>query len=226
MNGVGFREYWPKEWPDWPEDPKARKVVEGLYEIGLLILNAPASLRKSRLKQADENAQDCLSQMTEEEEKQARALVALWERHALIQQRICYEEEKKGLDAVEHLWARWESAGMQMHKSEEEASQLGLECNEYFRSRVERFHILQEEKDEIGRYHNYPDYSKLREQWYSREPITAPLPWAWDHMLSLCKRFEVSRHRTEKRLGGRKVAVAGIVVTIAGIVVAVVLEIF
>ena len=60
MNSVGLREYWPKEWPDWPEDPKARKTVQGLYEIGLCILKAPASHRKSRLKQADENAQDYL----------------------------------------------------------------------------------------------------------------------------------------------------------------------
>ncbi len=67
---------------------------------------------------------------------------------------------------------------MQMHKAEEDASQLGLEGNEYFRSRVERFYILQEEKDEVGRYHNFPDHSELREQWYSRKPITAPLPWA------------------------------------------------
>ena len=178
MHGIGYRDYWPKEWPDWPEDPKGREAVEGLYEIGLFILNAPASLRKSRLKQADDKAQDCLSQMTEEEQKQARVLVALWERNALIQQHIRYEEEKKGLDAVEHLWAEWDSAGMQMHKAEEDASQLGLEGNEYFRSRVERFYILQEEKDEVGRYHNFPDHSELREQWYSRKPITAPLPWA------------------------------------------------
>ncbi len=229
MNSVGFREYWPKEWPDWPEDPKARKAVQGLYEIGLFILNAPASLRKSRMKQADENAQNWLSQMTEEEQKQAAALVALWERNALIQLHIRYEEEEKGLDAVEHLLAKWESAGMQMRKSEEEASQLGVAGSEYFRNRVECFHILQEEKNELGRYHNYPDYSELQEQWYSRKPITAPLPWAWDYMLSLCKRFEVSRHKTEKRPIGRMLTVASIVVGIAGIVAtiaAIVLDVF
>ena len=79
MNDVGNRDYWPKEWPDWPEDPKAQKAVEGLFEFGLFILNAPASLRKSRLEQADDKAQHCLSQMAAEEQERARELVALWE---------------------------------------------------------------------------------------------------------------------------------------------------
>ena len=219
MNGIGHRDYWPREWPDWPEDPKARKAAEGLYEIGLFILNAPASLRKSRLEQAHKKAKDCLSQMGEEEQEQARARVALWERNAMIQQSIRYEEEENGLDAVEHLWPKWDAAEVQMDKAEEEASQLGLAGYEYLRSRVEHFRILQEEKDEFGRYHNYPDYSELREQWYSRKPITAPLPWAWDYM-----------HRAKKRPAGRRLGIASIVVTIAvgiaGIVVAVVLEVF
>ena len=230
MNGVGYRDYWPKKWPDWPEDPKARKAAVGLYEIGLFILNAPASLRQSRLEQADEKAQNCLSQMGEEEQEQARALVTLWERNALIQQSIRYEKEKKGLDAGDHLWPKWDSAEMQMNTAEEEASQLGLAGYEYFRSRVEHFPTLQEEKDEVGRYHNLPDYSKLREQWYSRKPITAPLPWAWDHMLTLCKRFEASRRRAKRRPADRELAIVGIVLTIvfgvAGMVVAVVLDKF
>ena len=177
MNGVGYRHYWPKEWPDWPEDRKARKAVKGAYEIGLHLLNEPACFRRSRLEQADERAQDYLSEMDEEEQEKARAVVALWEQNALIQQNIRYEEEKKGVGAVNHLYPKWKSAGMQMNIAEEEAEQLGLAGHEYFRSRAERFHILQEEKDEFGRYHNLPDHSELREQWYSRKPITVPLIW-------------------------------------------------
>ena len=223
MNAVGYRDYWPNEWPDWPEDPKARKAVEGSYELGLYVLNAPASLRRFRLEQTDEKAQGCLSQMSEEEEEQARALIALCERNALIHQSIRYEEKKKGLDAVEHLLTEWHYAETQMHRAEEEALQLGVTGHEYFRSRVEHFHILQEEKDEVGRYHNLPDYSELREQWYSRKPITAPLPWPWDNMLALCKRFELRKHKREERSVGRRLTIAGIAVTIAGIVVSIVL---
>ena len=227
MNGVGYRDYWPNEWPDWPEDPKARKAVEGSFVLGLHTLNAPATLRRLRLEQADEKAQDCLSQMSEGEQEQARALIALWERNALIQQSIRYEQKKKGLDAVDHLLTEWHSAETQMHKAEEEALQLGVTGHEYFRSRVEHFHILQEEKDEVGRYHNLPDYSELREQWYSRKPITAPLPLHWDNMLALCKRFELRRHETKKRRVGRKLAIAvTIVFGIAGIIATVVVAQF
>ena len=59
-------------------------------------------------------------------------------------------EEKNGLDAVEHLWPKWDAAEVQMDKAEEEASQLGLAGYEYLRSRVEHFRILQEVKDEFG----------------------------------------------------------------------------
>ena len=179
MNGVGYRYYWPSEWPDWPEDPKVRKAVGSLYELGLFILNDPAALRKSRLEETDKQAQQSLSQLAEEEQEQARTLAALWEQNALIRQSIRYEEAENGLGSVNHLLPKWNSAGMEMQKAKEEASQLGIAVHEYFRSRVEHFHILQEEKDEVGRYHNLPDYSELREQWYSRRPITAPLPWPW-----------------------------------------------
>ena len=228
MNAAGYTDYWPKEWPDWPGDPKAQKAVGRLYGLGLFILNAPASLRKSRLEQANERAQNCLSQMTKEEREQARVLAVLWEQNALVKQSIRYEEAKKGIEPVEHLLPQWDSAETQMQKAEEEALQLGLTGHEYFGSRVERFHILLEERDEVGRYHNRPDYSELREQWYSRKPIRAPLPWPWDEMLTVCKRFEVRKHKTERRPVGRKLAIAlataGIVLTIvfgvAGIVLA------
>ena len=83
-----------------------------------------------------------------------------------------------------------------MRGAKERASQLGLAGYEYFRRCEERFYILQEEKGEFGRFHSYPDYSKLREQWYARERITEPLPWPWESMLSLCKRFEARGKKT------------------------------
>ena len=222
MNDVGYRDYWPTEWPDWPEDPRARKVVGQLYELGLDVLNAPASLRKSRLEQANAKAQKYLSQMGQEEQEQANTLVARWERNALTQQDIRYMEENEGLDAVEHRLTEWHCAEAQIRKVEEEALQLGLTGHEYFRSRVEHFHILQEEKDEFGRFHNRPDYSELREQWYSRKPITAPLPWPWDKMLTLCKRFEVRDDKTITQPVGRKLTITGVVVGIVSIIVTVV----
>ena len=226
MNGIGSREYWPKEWPDWPEDPKARKAVQSSFELGLFFLNQPACYRESRLKHANEKARKYLSEMTEEEQQQGKALVALWERNALIQQGIRYEEEKKGVDAVDHLLTKWRSAEAQMRRAEEGASQFGLAGHEYFRSRVERFRILQEEKDEVGQLHGRPDYSELREQWYSRKPITAPLIWPWDDMLALCKRFEVNKEMARWRRAGLKLAVAGVVLGVAGIAVTVILDIF
>ena len=214
MHGDRYRDFWPKEWPDWPEEPRARKAVESSFELGLSILNAPASLRKYRLEQEDERAQYCWSQMAVEDREQVKALVDLWEQNALLQQTIRYEEEKKGLHAVEHLRTKWDSAGEQMRQTEEEALQLGSRGNEYFRSRVEQFHIVQEEKDEVGRYRNHPDYSELREQWYSGKPITAPLPWPWDDMLRLCKRFEAKGPKTKERSTGSMLAIASLVVTI------------
>ncbi|MXX52689.1 MAG: hypothetical protein F4Z35_01670 [Dehalococcoidia bacterium] len=230
MNDVGTRDYWPKEWPDWPENRKARKAVEGAYRIGLMILNEPATCRKLRLEQAEERAQNHLSDMTEREGEQADDLFDLWERNALIQQSILYGQNREGIDAVEHRWPKWRSTGSQMRRAEEGASLLGLAANEYFGSRVERFYITQEEKDEFGQYHNRPDYSDLRKQWYAREPITEPLPWIWDEMLAICKRFEASSRRAKKWHTDRKFAIVGIVLTvalgIAGIVVAVILDIF
>lgn len=161
MNDVVSRDYWPKEWPDWPEDTKARKAVEGAYRFGLFIINAPASCRKLRLEQAKERAQNYLSQMTEKEREQADDLVRLWERNALIQQSIRYEEYKNGIDAASRLYPEWRSAGDQMDRAEKEASQLGLAGSEYFQSRTELFRIVQEEKDDVGQYHNYTDYSDL-----------------------------------------------------------------
>lgn len=218
MNGVVSREYWPREWPDWPKDSKARKLVRRLYELGLLILNAPASLRKLRLEQSEERARYYLSQMTERERERAAGLVHLWEQNALRQQRIRYEENRNGMDAAGCMYPEWRSAGAEMDSVEEEAAQLGLAANEYFQSRVEQFKILEEEKDEVGQYHNLPDYSDLRRQWYAREPITEPLPWPWEYMLMLCKRFEASGYRAKKWLTDRKLAICSIILAIFSII--------
>ncbi len=117
-----------------------------------------------------------------------------------------------------------------MRGAKEEASQLGLAGYEHFRSCEDRFYILQEEKDEFGRFHNYPDYSKLREQWYAREPITEPLPWPWGNMLSLCKRFEARGNKTTEWSTGLKLTIAAIVLTtvfgVAGIVTTAIMDRF
>ncbi|MCY4653443.1 MAG: hypothetical protein OXC95_09800, partial [Dehalococcoidia bacterium] len=170
------------------------------------------------------------SQMTEADREQTDDLVDLWECNALTQQNIRYEENKKGIDAVKHRWPEWRSAGFQMRRAEEEVLQLGPAPNEYFGIRVEQFKIRQEEKDEFGQYHNRPDYSDLRKQWYAREPITEPLPWAWDNMLTLCKRLEASGYRAKKWPTGHKLTIVGIVLTVVfgmgGIIAAVILDTF
>ena len=225
MDDNASRNYWPKEWPEWPRDRKAQRAAAAHFELGLEFLNAPVSHRKTRLERADERAQYFWSQMTAEEQERAGDLIALWEQNATIMQSIRYEETKKGIGRVNHLLPRWYSAEIQVQKAEEEASQLGLAVYEYFKTRVERFYILQEEKDKSGQYKNYPDYSEVREQWYSRKPITAPLPWPWDYMLMVCKLAEVREHKTKKWAAGLKLGIAGILVTIVvgvvGIVVAV-----
>ena len=94
MNKVETRGYWPNEWPDWPEDRKARKAAGSLYKLGWIILNAPASLRKSRLEQVEQKSENHWSQMTEREQERITRLVRIWERNALIQQNIRYEETR------------------------------------------------------------------------------------------------------------------------------------
>ena len=100
----------------------------------------------------------------------------------------------------------------------------GSAALEDFLSRVDRFKILQEERDEVGQYQIIPDYSELRRQWYSREPITEPLPWPWDKMLSRCKRFEGRGPIDWERLAQHTFHVVGILLTILSIVVAIVLD--
>ena len=226
MSDISDRNFWPKEWPEWPRDRKAQRAATRQFVLGLRFLNDPLSNRKSRLAQADERSQYFWSQMTGEEQKRAMDLVALWEQNATIMQSIRYEETKKGIGEVDHLLSRWGSAEIKTQEAEEEASQLGLAVYEYFKTRVERFCILQEEKDESGQYKNYPDYSEVREQWYSRKPITGPLPWPWDYMLMICKLAEVREQNIKKWSVGRKLAIAGVLLTIAGIVVTVIMDIF
>ena len=211
--------YWPREWPDWPQDPKARKAVAGSLQLGLIIMNAPVFFRKSRLAKADERAQDFLSQMSETEQEKAKALAARWEQNALIEQSIRYFEVSQGIEAARPFVADWECAEFQMNKIEEEAAQLGLVVYEYLRNREEQFRILEKDKDEVGQFHNLPDYSELQEQWYAHKPITAPLPWPWEEMLNLCKRFEANGHPNKDRTAASNLPIVGIVVEAARVIV-------
>ena len=182
-------DWWPPQWPDWPQEPNSRQVVAGLFEIGMFILNAPASLRKARLAQAEDRSEHNLGLMSDSTRQKAKVLVSIWQTNALIQFRIRWLKNKDGLETVKHMRPQWYTAEFKMRKSEEEAVQLGVSAYEYFMSHMEHFLISQEEKDEKGRYHGLPDYSELRRQWYSREQITVPLPWAWDQMLQVCQQY-------------------------------------
>ena len=233
MTGVANRDYWPEEWPAWPENSRARRAVHRAFELGLELLDAPVLLRKMRLEAADERARTCLAEMGESEREQASQLVDLWERNALIQRNIRYEEEKKGIGAVNHLLPKWHAAGDEVRRAEDEALELRPAAYGYFQSRQESFRIKQEDRDEVGQYKVIPDYSELRRQWYSREPITEPLPWPWDQMLALCKRFEGRRPSAWERLVQHKfrsvtviLGIIGILLTIAGIGVTIVLDVF
>ena len=230
MTSVENREYWPEEWPAWPESSRARRVVHSSFELGLYFLDAPIFLRKMRLEATDERARNRLAEMGGWEREQASQLVDLWERNALIQQNIRYEEEKKGIGVVNHLLPKWHAAGAEVRRAEDEALELGPAAHGYFQSRLERFRILQEDRDEVGQYKMIPDYSELRRQWYSREPITEPRPWPWDQMLALCKRFEARGSKTKEWSVGLKLTIAAIVLTIvfgvAGIVATVIMDRF
>ena len=226
MTSVENRGYWPSEWPDWPESSRARRAVLSSFELGLHFLDMPIFLRKMRLEAADERVENCLAETGERDREQASQLVDLWERNAVIQQNIRYEEKKKGIDAVDHLLPKWHSAGDEVCRAENEALELGPAAYESFQSRVERFKIQQEQRDEVGQYQFIPDYSDLRRQWYSREPITELLPWPWDQMLALCKRFESRGPSAWERLAKRRLEIAGVLLAITSIVVAIVLDIF
>lgn len=190
MGKQGAREWWPPEWPDWPENPEARNVVRNLFDIGLFMVNADASLRKSRMENSVKQAQLHLSQMTGQEQLRAQELVEIWQKSALLQFRIRWQRNREGLETVRHLRPQWYTAAFKMEKAEEVAAQLGGATHEYFRRRVEQYYISQEEKDAHGNYHHYPDFSALRDQWYAHKPITRPLPWPWDIMLQRCKQYE------------------------------------
>ena len=225
MTSVENRDYWPEEWPAWPENSRARRAVHSSFELGLHFLDAPILLRRMRLEAADERARNCLAEMGGREREQASQLVDLWERNALMQRNIRYEEERKGIGAVNHLLPKWHAAGAEVRRAEDEAMELGPTAFRYFQSRQERFRIQQKDRDETGQYKNIPDYSELRRQWYSREPITEPLPWPWDQMLALCKRFEGRRPSAWERLAKRKFEIVVASITILLGVIAIVLPI-
>ena len=202
MKDSDNNDWWPPQWPDWPQDPNARKVVAGLFEIGMFTLNAPASLRKARLAQADDRAQRNLCFTSDPIRQKAKDLVSIWQTNALIQFRIRWRRNRDGLEAVKHWRPQWYTAEFKMRKAEEEAVRLGVPAYEYFMSQMEHFLISQEEKDEKGGYHGIPDYSELRRQWYSREQITVPLPWAWDQMLQICQQYAPNDPRVKEARSG------------------------
>ena len=125
MTGVENREYWPEEWPAWPENSRARRAVHSTFELGLQLLDAPIFLRKMRLEVADVRARNCLAEMGERELEQASQLVDLWEQNALIRQNIRYEKAKKRPDGVDHLLPKWHAAVDEARRAEEEALELG-----------------------------------------------------------------------------------------------------
>ena len=211
--------WWPVGWPDWPQDANARQVVAGLFEIGRFILNAPASLRKERLEQAEARGQDNFDLMPDQIRHKAQDLVSIWQENALIQFRIRWQKNKDGLESVKHSRPQWYTAEFKKRKAEEEAIRLGVPAYEYFMSQMEHFLISQEEKDEKGIYHGLPDYSELRQQWYSREPITAPLPWAWDHMLQICQQYAPDNREVQGTRGDGILSWVNLIATLAAIVV-------
>ena len=65
MTSVENRDYWPEEWPAWPENSRARRAVHSSFELGLQMLDAPIFLRKMRLEASDERARNCMAGMGE-----------------------------------------------------------------------------------------------------------------------------------------------------------------
>ena len=195
---IAERPYWPKEWPEWPKDRKARKAVASSFELGLWILNSPAAHRKSLAQQAYQRGQEFWRQMTTGQQERVRELVDNWEHYSTIMQSIRYEETRKGVGQVNHLLPIWHSAEDEVRRVEERVLQLGHVEWQCFQSRVNGFRISLMDYDEFGQYGNYPDHSEVREQWYSRKPITGPLPWPWEKMLLLCKRFEDGELETKE----------------------------
>ena len=199
--------------------------MQGAFELGLKLLDAPVLLRQMHLEAADERARTCLAEMGKGEREKASQLVDLWERNSLIQLNIRYEEEKQGIGAVNHLLPKWHAAGDEVRRAEDEAMELGPAAFGYYQSRQEGFRIQQWDRDETGQYKDIPDYSELRRQWYAREPITEPLPWPWNQMLALCKRFEDRSPSTWERLAERRFDVVVASITILLGVIAIVLTI-
>ena len=222
MDKQGVREWWPPEWPDWPQEERPRQVVSSLFDIGLMILDADASRRKDRMEKAEKETQARFSRMTVQDQQMAPRLVDIWERNALLKQRIRWKGNREGLEAVRQLRPQWYTAAFKMDKAVEEALRLGHDAHEYFSRRLQQFYITQEERDDCGNYHNYPDYSELREQWYSHKSITVGLPWAWEEMLLVCKQYEpkvtIKRHLRKPTVWELLSLAIGIVSLIVGIV--------
>ena len=183
------RSWWPDGWPKWPNNPKARKAVANLYELGMYILEAPASRRKERAENLEQRAAAFFGNLGRGEQNKVALLVELWRKNAFFTELIKRKRRIEGLEAVKALRPKWYTAKWKMEKAEETAESMGFEAYDYFKSKQDEFFLIQEERDENGNLQDFPDYSELRRQWYAREAITEPLPWAWEKMIDVCLQF-------------------------------------
>ena len=183
------RSWWPDEWPEWPDNSKARKAVANLYELGMFILEAPAGRRKERAENLHQRAAAFLENLGGSERDKVALLVELWKQNAFLTERIKRKGTIEGLAAVKSLRPQWYTAKWKMEKAEETAESMGFEAYEYLKSKQDEFFLIQEGRDENGTLRDFPDYSELRRQWYAHETITEPLPWAWEKMLEVCLQF-------------------------------------
>lgn len=213
------RNWWPDEWPEWPDNSVARKAVADLYEIGMYILEAPASRRKERAKNLEQRAATFLRELSSGERNKVALLVQLWTRNAFLIQTIKWKRETEGLEAVKPLRPQWYTAQWKMEKAEEAAENMGLEAYEYFKCKQGEFFLVLEERDEKGNYREFPDHSELRRQWYAHEAITEPVPWAWEKMIGVCLQFTPKESRASWQFWSFLVAVATLVGTVATLVV-------
>ena len=209
------RSWWPDEWPEWPGNPKARKAVAGLYEIGMYILEAPASRRKERAENLEQRAAMFLGKLVSSEQDEVALLVELWRGNAFALERIKRKKEIEGLEAAKPLRPEWYTAKWKMEKAEETAESMGSEAFEYFKCKQDEYFLVQEERDEKGNYQEFPDYSELRRQWYAHETLTEPLPWAWEKMLEVCLKYPPKKSSINWQFWSFVVGIAMLLVTVA-----------
>ena len=213
------RNWWPDEWPEWPDNRRARKAVSKLYDLGMYYLDAPAARRKERAENLEQRAAAFLGRLGSDEQERVALVVELWRKNAFLLQTLKRKRKIEGLEAVKPLRPQWYTAKWKMEKAEEYAESMGFEAYEYFKCKQGVFFLVQKERDEKGNYQEFPDYSELRRQWYAHETITVPLPWAWEKMLEVCLQFPPNKSTVNWQFWG---VVVGAVTLVATIVIAIV----